>query len=726
MGEVYKAEDTRLGRTVALKFLARDLSSDPELKERLLQEARAASSLDHSNICTIYECDETEDGRLFIAMAYYEGETLKDKIRHGPLTASEAVDIALQTAAGLQKAHEKGIIHRDIKPANLFITSEGQVKILDFGLAKLTSDVTLTRTGTTMGTVAYMSPEQARGEKVDLRTDIWSLGVVLYQMLTGKLPFTGDNEQAVIHAILNQEPSQVPSVTDKLPQILAALLTKALKKKRNDRYQTITEMQSDLKKVEEKIRNQSKDKNKQSKKDKPSLAVIPFVNISADPENEYFSDGLTEELINALTGLKDFRVVARTSAFAFKGKQSDIREIGNQLNVHHVLEGSVRKSGSRIRITAQLIAVEDGYHLWSEKYDRDLEDVFAIQDEISAEIARKLQSEFIQTSPKLSHETRPDLGAYELYLKGRYYINKFSPDWMFKAQETFQEAIARDPDFAPAHVGLAYTYLILTNPTGMLDGREALPIAREVAEQALALDPQLSEAYVMLGAVATFLDWDSQKARGYFKKALELNPDDINTRLWYELELSLLEQQFDEALKLMNDALKIDPLNLLILIRTGYLYLYKYEYDTAIEYFKKIVSIEPDILMGHHGLLDVYSLKGEWKLAFAEGEKVRSLGGEGPAYLAVLSLNYARGGKRKEAEAVLSSLLKRYETEAISPFWIGVVFMGLEQFEEMYEWYDMALEKRDSNLLYTMAPPFDPIRKDPKFVSLREKMGLKP
>jgi len=600
------------------------------------------------------------------------------------------------------------------------------VKILDFGLAKLMGNVTLTRTGTTMGTVAYMSPEQARGEKVDIRTDIWSLGVMLYEMITGTLPFMGDHEQAVIHAILNQEPSPAASITEKFPQKLTELLTKTLEKNRNARYQTISEMQSDLEKVAEKIRNQPEEKNKQNKDDKPSLAVIPFVNISADPENEYFSDGLTEELINALTGLKNFRVVARTSAFAFKDKQIDIRELGNQLNVQHVLEGSVRKSGSRIRVTAQLIAVEDGYHLWSEKYDRDLEDVFAIQDEISGEIARKLQSELIPSKAAIPVDKRPDLRAYELYLKGRYCINKFSPDWMFKAQSTFREAISLDSTFAPAHIGLAYTYVILTNPTGLLDGREALPKARKAAEHALSLDPNLSEAYAVLGAVATFLDWDSQKARAYFEKAVEMNPDDINTRLWYELALSLLDQDYDLALEHMNDALEIDPLNLLILLRTGYLYVYKYEYDTAIEYFKKIISIEPEILAGHHGLLDVYSMMGEFELAFAAGEKARKLGAEGPAFLAVLAHSFAWGGKKKDAEDILAALLKRYETEPISPFWIGIIYMGLEQFDEMYEWYYRALEKRDSNLLYSFAPPFDPIREDSRFKTLRKKMKLKP
>ena len=734
MGIVYKAQDTKLKRTVALKFLPSLLTNNETDKARFLQEAQAAAALNHPNVCTIYEIhDEVENP--FIAMEYVEGETLREFINtplNPPsrgesegLSIGKVLDISIQIAEALKAAHTKGIVHRDIKPANIFITEEGLIKILDFGLAKLAGHTKITKTGTTLGTVVYMSPEQAKGETVDHRTDIWSLGVVLYEMVTGQLPFKGDYDQAIIYAILNEEPESVLTIKGDLPRPIGAILAKALMKNPDDRYQSIAGMLSDLKKTGNKPGKQSTGGMKINKEDGPALAVIPFVNMSADPENEYFSDGLTEELINVLTGLKDFRVVARTSAFAFKGKQADIRDIGNQLNVQHVLEGSVRKSGSRIRITAQLIAVENGYHLWSEKYDRELEDVFAIQDEISAEIAAKLQAEFIQPSPKMRKDKRPDVGAYELYLKGRYYFNKFSPDWILQAKQTFLEAIALDPTFAPAHAGLADTYVFLTNPIGLLDARESLPKAKSAAAEALRLDPNLSEAHTSLGSVAALLDWDSEKAHACFKKAIELNPDNVNARLWYELALSLLDQNFDAGLDHMNYALEIDPLNLLLLLRTGYLYMYKYEYDTAIEYFKKIISIEPEIVSGHHGLLDVYGLQGKYDLVITEGEIVRKLGNEAPPCLAILAAYYGRSGKRKEAEAILTTFLKRYESEPISPFWIGVIYMGLDDFDQMFQWYDKAFEKRDSNLLYTFAPPFDPIRKDPRFVALRKRMGLK-
>ena len=726
MGMVYKAEDTKLKRTVALKFLPSEFTHDQESKERFTREAHAASALDHNNICTIHEIDETDDGQLFIVMACYEGKTLKEKIKDHKLKTKEAIDIAMQIAKGLQRAHKKGIIHRDIKPANIFITNDGNVKILDFGLAKLAGRAQLTKDSSTLGTVAYMSPEQISGEEVDHRSDIWSLGVVLYEMLTGDLPFKGDYEQAIMYSILNEDPTHDLKYKDELSNHLESILKKVLKKNPDDRYQSITEIQSDLEKKTNEQTFIHRLNKRSGKEDKPSMAVLPFVNISSDPENEYFSDGLTEELINALTKLKNIRVVARTSAFAFKSKQADIRDIGNQLGVQWVLEGSVRKSGKRIRITAQMISVEDGYHLWSEKYDCNLEDIFAIQDEIASKISEKLQSQFPEAISELQKGKRPDVSAYELYLQGRYYFSKFSPEWTLKAQKAYLDAISIDPSFALAYAGLADTYVFLTNPIGLLDGREALPKARDAAEEALRLEPKLSEAYAALGSVATYLDWDIEKAQTYFEKAIALNPDNVNARLWYELALSLLDQNFDTALRHMNYALKIDPLNLLILLRTGYLYVYKYDYDTAIHYFKKIISLEPDIVSGHHGLLDVYGLQGEYELAFAEGEIARRLGNVGPPGLAVLALYYGRGGNHKDAESILSTLLKRHESESISPFWIGVIYMGLNQFARMYEWFERALEERDCNLLYTFAPPFDPIRNDSEFVALRKKMGFNP
>ncbi|HEY5133509.1 MAG TPA: protein kinase, partial [Candidatus Krumholzibacteriaceae bacterium] len=428
MGVVYKAEDTKLKRTVALKFLPPEFTRDAAAPERFIREAQAAAALDHPDICTIYEIDEAE-GRAFISMAYIDGELVKDKIERGPLKLEEAVEIAVHIAQGLQAAHEKGIVHRDIKSANVMLTSSGQVKVMDFGLAKLAGKTMVTKEGTTLGTAAYMSPEQARGEDTDSRTDIWSLGVVLYEMLTGLLPFRGEYEQALSYQIMNAAPEPITSLRTGVPMELERIVTKCLEKNRDERYQTAADLIADLRHLQRAV-GAGADVTQQSmatagrpaqrlrwwywaapvivvaiiaavllvemprratNREEKSIAVLPFVDMSPGRDQDYFCDGMTEELINRLSNIQGLRVPARTSAFMFKGKTEDIREIGSKLNVRTVLEGSVRKAGSELRITAQLINVADGYHLWSETYDRELKDVFVIQDEISSAIVSALQ-----------------------------------------------------------------------------------------------------------------------------------------------------------------------------------------------------------------------------------------------------------------------------------------------------------------------------------------------
>ncbi len=449
MGVVYKAEDTKLKRTVALKFLPPELTRDPEAKARFIREAQAASTLDHPNICTIHEIDETPEGQLFIVMACYEGKTLKEKIKDEGLRIKEAVDITIQIAQGLEKAHEKGIIHRDIKPANIFITADGNVKILDFGLAKLAGQAQLTKDASTLGTVAYMSPEQISGENIDQRTDIWSLGVVLYEMLTGRSPFKGDYEQAIIYSILNEEPDSISSIRSDFPAELELVIQKAMHKDSMKRYRNVNELLIDLKTTKRNLEVKWID---YLEKAVPSIAVLPFVNMSADPENEYFSEGMSEDIINALSKIKDFRVAARTSTFSFKGEKIDLHEIGRKLKVETVLEGSVRKAGNRMRITAQLINVQDGYHLWSEQYDRVVADVFDIQDEITLAIVDALKVELLAgENLAVTKRYTDNVEAYNLYSKGRYYWNKMNTESFRKAIDHFQKAIAIDPSYALAY-----------------------------------------------------------------------------------------------------------------------------------------------------------------------------------------------------------------------------------------------------------------------------------
>jgi non-specific serine/threonine protein kinase len=422
MGEVYLAEDSRLNRRVALKFLPDQYASDEEFKERFKREARAAAALNHPNIITIHEVAEHES-RPYISMEYVEGGSLKELIAGGDLSIGRVIDVAGQICEALAKAHQAGIVHRDIKPQNILIDRDGRLRVLDFGLAKVKREAMLTQLGTTVGTVAYMSPEQARGEVVDHRTDIWAFGVVLHEMLTGEMPFKGEHEQAVIYAILNAEPQPVASLAPKVPAELEEMVNKALAKRPEQRYQAVDEVLEDLRLMREGFQSGATRTLSTKAQASPSIAVLPFANLSADKDQEYFCDGMAEEIINALTQVEGLHVVARTSAFSFRGRQVDVREIGRRLNVGAVLEGSVRKAGAKLRITAQLVSVADGYHLWSEKYDRKIggeccpEDIFCIQDEIALAIVDKLKVKLLGgEKTKILKRHTDDLDAYNLYL----------------------------------------------------------------------------------------------------------------------------------------------------------------------------------------------------------------------------------------------------------------------------------------------------------------------
>jgi len=714
MGVVYKAEDTKLKRTVALKFLPPELTRDKEAKERFIQEAQAAAALDHPNICTVHEIDEAE-GQTFIAMAYIKGESLKEKIASGPVKIEKALDITIQVAEGLKEAHEKGIIHRDIKPANVMLTEKGQAKITDFGLAKLEWGVDLTKTATIMGTVSYMSPEQAKGGKVDHRTDIWSLGALLYEMLTGKLPFKSRRDQAIVYSILNEDPEPITNIRKDIPKKLERIVLESLEKDPRNRYGDMGALLAELKSVGLKPKSPSFP-------DKPTIAVLPFVNMSADPENEYFSDGLTEEIINALTKIKDLHVVARTSSFAFKGEKIDIREIGQKLNVETLLEGSVRKAGNRVRITAQLVKVKDGYHLWSERFDRNMEDVFAIQDEITAKIMDKLMAALDVRERPLEEHRPANLEAYDLYLKGRYYYNKFSID---KAISYYRQAVEKDSDYALAYAAVAEAYYLLSTGFDILPSKDAMPKAREAAQKALELDPTLVEAYVSLALIALSYDWDHRASKEYFQKALELNPNSASAHQWVEFYWTYMEANFDKSTAHLERAQELDPLNLYIKVRLGFMSIFLRDWDRAADQFKEIIDFEPNYSLGHLGLMTVYGWKGMYEEAYASAEKMLESGPSTVAYVGNWGYLYAREGKKDKAREFLAELEERSKKGYVSSFWVAVVYLGLDEIDKTFEWLEKAYEERDSNLVYvTVPPPFDAIRSDPRYKKLLKKMGL--
>jgi TolB-like protein/Tfp pilus assembly protein PilF len=456
-----------------------------------------------------------------------------------------------------------------------------------------------------------------------------------------------------------------------------------------------------------------------------SIAVLPFINMSPDPEQEYFCEGMAEELINALTKIKNLNVVARTSSFAFKGEKTDIREIGRKLNVGILVEGSIRKAGNRLRITAQLIKVEDGYHLWSERYDRNMADVFAIQEEITLKIVDRLKTS-LNLQVKLPKERHPDnFTAYDLYLRGRYYINKFLPEYTHQAIEYYKKAIEEDPRFTLAYTSLAEAYTLLSTGFDILPTKDAMPMAREAALKALEFDPNLAEAYVSLGLVSLFYDFNRKSTIENFKKALELNPNSMSAHLWIEFYWSFMEGKFDKSMATLQRAQELDPLNLLIKIRIGYVYIYKRDFDSAVNFFEKLLDSETHFPMGHHCLMEAYAQKKMYKKALAEGEKMLAKGAQTVANIGILGLYYALAGEKDKANNILSDLIERSKNGYVSSFWVGTIYHGLGETDSAFEWFEKAYNDRDGNLIYITTPPtFDSLRSDPRFKQLLIKMGL--
>ncbi|HEY7189025.1 MAG TPA: protein kinase, partial [Vicinamibacterales bacterium] len=533
MGEVWKARDTRVNRIVAIKRLK------AEYAERFTREARAIAALNHPHICQLYDV-----GPDYLVMEFIEGTPLK-----GPLPVADALRLAAQIAGALSSAHGKGIVHRDLKPGNILVNERG-AKLLDFGLAKMdapalsgevTQSVLLTETGVALGTVAYMSPEQAQGQEVDARSDVFSFGVVMYELLSGRRPFGGDTAVATITAVVNAEPRALEA-----PAALERIVNRCLSKQPRDRFQSMAEVSVALERSVEKPPGQH-----------ASIAVLPFANMSRSPDDEFFSDGLAEELINLLAHIPSLKVTARTSAFAFRGKEQDIRKIANALGVRTILEGSVRRAGSRIRVTAQLIDAEDGCHLWSERYDRELTDVFAIQDEIAAAIAEALQMKLaVAPRPYI-----PNLAAYEAFLQGRHHWAKLTPESFARSRECFERAVALDPQFAAARSALAEHFFALA-ANGLMPLHEATPLARAGALGALEIDPLLPDAHALLGLLAVFNDYDWTEAARRFQLALKHQPVPPRIR-WLHGQYLAAIGEYRAAIAALTLALQDDPLHLL-------------------------------------------------------------------------------------------------------------------------------------------------------------------
>lgn len=723
MGVVYRAEDLRLRRPVALKFLHPSSSGDATARDRFLREAHLVARLDHPNICTVFEIDTTEDGQMFIAMAYYEGETLNQRLKKGPLSAEETIEIALQVLAGLGHAHDERLCHRDIKPSNLMITRRGEVKILDFGIARPAEDATvITQVGSVVGTAPYMSPEQLMGYDVDHRSDLWAVGVLLTEMVTGERPFRGD-ESVVRRAILMHEPQAMTSIATGDLQLLQPVISRALAKEPSDRYQTAKEMHDHLRRIQERLATTLAGPPATRTEPPPSIAVLSFSDLSSERDQEYFCAGLSEELISSLTRLQGLRVASRTSSFQYKDRAVDIRTIGAELNVRTVLEGSVRKSGKRLRITVQLTDVGAGFSLWSARYDREMADVFAIQEEIAESIADTLRRTFnIPLEGTATRRQTGDLEAYHAYLRGRYFWNKRTEEDLHKGIRLFREAIERDPRFALAHAGLADSHVLL-GIYGAAPPREVMPQAREAAERALELDKTLAEAHTSLACVAAVYDWDWPAAEESFQKAIRLAPGYATAHQWYAVNCLTPQMRFEEAAAELQTALELDPLSLPVSTSLAIRLFYARQYAAAAEQCRRVLEIDPDFTLARFFLGLSQAEEGKPQEAVQELRAAAS--DPRPEMLAGLAYTYGRYGAKQEARTILEELVERSRKRYVSPALIAQVQVGLGDLGAALEWLERAVEVHATELAWLRVRPFfDRLYEEPGFSELLDRLGL--
>lgn len=740
MGVVYRALDERLERDVALKILPAGALADDVARKRLHREACALAKLNHPHIAVIHDFG-TQEGVDFLVMEYLPGITLGEKLKESSFPEEETIRLGAQLAEGLAAAHEQGVVHRDLKPGNLRLASDGSLKILDFGLAKLLRadsdpDVTATLTAASdaLGTAPYMAPEQLRGEPAGTRTDIWALGAVLYEMATGQRAFPENQRVRLIDAILHQAPQAPRIVNPRLSSGLEKIILRALEKRPQRRYQSAREVLADLKRLGANAPPSATSRPRRPSRRPPksgavrirSLVVLPLENLMHDPDQDYFADGMTDALIAALAKISALLVISRTSSMQYKGARKPLRVIAEELHVDAVVEGSVLRVGEQVRITAQLIEARRDRHLWVESYDRELRDILALHGEVAQAIAREIQIKLTPQEQGRLAEARPvNPEAYQLYLRGLYYWNKRTEAGFKKGLEYFQQAIEKDPGFASAYVGLAESHGILAG-YGFTRPREAFPKAKAAVRKALELQDTLAEAHSMLAVLTWEDDRDASVAEREFIRAFELNPGDATSHRLYAEFLAELGQ-FERAIAEGKRALELDPLSLITNSYLAFVFYVAREYGQAIERCKKAIELDPSFPLAHSTLGCAYLQEAMFGEAIAAFQQAASLSGDAPLHLASLAHAYGYAGQRDEARKRLEELQELSKRRYVSPYDIGVACIGVDARDQAFECLEQARQEGNYRVLYLrVSPLFDALRSDPRFTDLLLRVGFPP
>jgi serine/threonine protein kinase/Tfp pilus assembly protein PilF len=768
MGEIYLAEDTRLRRDVAIKILPAKLTENASAVERFMREARAVSALNHPNILTIYDIGEQNQIR-FIATEFVEGQTLRQKISKTNLDLNEILDIVIQVAGALTSAHEAGIIHRDIKPENIMLRTDGYVKVLDFGIAKLAEPTALavsfadadtvinrqTTPGMIIGTASYMSPEQARGLEIDARSDIFSFGAMLYELIAGRVPFGGETVSDILASILTSEPKTLSDLVKNLPSEFEWMIAKALCKNRDERYQTIKSLLNDLRRLRQRLEfetvlqrvNDSGSNNlaelqatrlftgnltdapakkKRIRKTIDSLAVLPLVNFGGDENTEYFSDGITECIINSLSKLPKLRVVPRSTVFRYKGQEIDSQKVGEELDVRAVFSGRVMTLGDSIIVRAELVDVAHESQIWGEQYRRPMTDIFTLLEEIAEEISENLRLKLSGEEKKnLAKRYTDNTEAYQHYLKGRYFVTtKRTEDWIKKGIEYFQKAIDLDPNYALAYSGIAEAYGFLASSTGGWCPHSAYPKAEAAAMKALELDETLGEAHCSLGFSRLLYDWDFAGAEREFKRAIELSPNYPNAHDGFGFYLKAVGRH-QEAIEKGQLAQRLEPLSTFAHVSLGYAYYFARDYDKAIGECRKALEMDKHSTFAYRNLGLALLQQGKFDEAIEALKNAVKFSSSALAFEAYLGFAYAVAGQRDEALRILENLQVTDRERYVPAYNFAIIYTGLGDLNQAFEWFERALKERSGFLPFlNVEPAVDRLRDDSRFQKLLQEIGL--